>query len=67
MVAKFDECRCSPINLMNLDFSRLYYRYVDECRCSPINLMNLDFSRLYYRYGFVDKLCTLINLKILIN
>jgi hypothetical protein len=39
----------------------------NECRCSPINLMNLGFSWLYYYYGFVDKLCTLINLKILIN
>ena len=27
MVAKFDECRCLPINLKNLDSSRLYYHY----------------------------------------
>ena len=39
----------------------------DECRCSSINLMNLGFSRLCYHYGFVNKLYTLINLKILIN
>jgi len=24
IVVKFDECRCSPINLMTLDFGRLY-------------------------------------------
>jgi hypothetical protein len=38
MVAKFDEGRCSPINLMNLNFSRLYYRYgfVDKL-CTLIN------------------------------
>jgi 5-methylcytosine-specific restriction endonuclease McrBC regulatory subunit McrC len=39
----------------------------DESRCSQINFMNLGFSRLYYHYGFVDKLCTFINPKILIN
>jgi len=39
----------------------------DECRCSPINLINLGFNLLYYCHGFVDKLCNLINLKILIN
>jgi hypothetical protein len=39
----------------------------NECRCSSINLINLDFSQLYYCYGFVNKLCTLINLEILIN
>ena len=27
MIARFDECSCSTINLMNLDFSQLYYRY----------------------------------------
>jgi len=27
IVAKFDECRCSRINFINLDISRLYYRY----------------------------------------
>jgi hypothetical protein len=40
---------------------------IDECISSSINLMDLDFSRLYYRYGFVDKICTLINPKMLIN
>jgi uncharacterized protein YerC len=34
----------------------------DEFRCLLINLMNSS-----YCYGFVDKLCTLINSKILIN
>ena len=38
----------------------------DECS-SVINLMNLCFSLLYYYYDFVDKLCILINPKILIN
>jgi hypothetical protein len=27
MIVKFDEFRCSLINLMYLDFSRLYYCY----------------------------------------
>ena len=27
MVVKFDECKCSPINFMNLGSSLLYYRY----------------------------------------
>jgi hypothetical protein len=30
MVEKFDEYRCSPINLMNLSYNQLYYRYI--CR-----------------------------------
>jgi hypothetical protein len=27
MVAKFNECRCSLINLMSLDFSQICFRY----------------------------------------
>jgi hypothetical protein len=27
MIAKSNECRCSSINLINLDFSQLYYCY----------------------------------------
>jgi hypothetical protein len=39
----------------------------DECRCLSINLMNLSFSWLCYCYGFIDKLCILINPRILLN
>jgi len=40
MVAKFDECKCLPINLMILGFRLLYYRYgfVDKL-CTLINSM----------------------------
>ena len=52
---------------MNLIDNFIMVAKSNECRCSSINLINLDFSHLYYCYGFVDKLCTLINPKILIN
>jgi len=52
---------------MNLINNFIMIVKFDECRCSAINLMTLDFGRLYYCYGFVNKLCTLINPKILIN
>ena len=52
---------------MNLIDNFFMVAKFDECRCLPINLMNLDFSQLCYHYGFVNKSCTLINLKILIN
>ena len=52
---------------MNLIDDSIVIVKFDESRCSPINFMNLSFNRLCYCYGFIDKLCTLINPKILIN
>jgi hypothetical protein len=51
IVVKSNKCRCSSINLINLDFSRLYYccGFIDKL-CSLINpeiLINENCVLLY--------------------
>ena len=59
--------RYLPMRYMDLIDNFVMVVKFDEYICLTINLMNLDLNWLCYHYIFVDKLCTLINPKILIN